>query len=115
MHLSPENRSEKVNACAARLKTNLELLGATAVEDKLREGVPRTGARLSAALLPAALLLRWRGSNRVVLATAARRTRRSTSGELILGRDLAERHQRKHEVVELLEPLEVLQLVGLVF
>ena len=40
--VSLENRSEKVGACAARLETNLELLGATAVEDKLQEGVPET-------------------------------------------------------------------------
>ena len=37
-----DGRKEKLAACAATLEKELELLGATAIEDKLQEGVPQT-------------------------------------------------------------------------
>ena len=37
-----EDRAGKVAVCAAQIEGGLELLGATAVEDKLQEGVPET-------------------------------------------------------------------------
>lgn len=39
---SMEDRSEKLDAVAELIETDLELLGATAIEDKLQEGVPET-------------------------------------------------------------------------
>ena len=36
---SLEKRDEKIDACAEVIETELELLGATAIEDKLQEGV----------------------------------------------------------------------------
>lgn len=39
---SLDNRQEKVDAAAAKIEKNLELVGATAIEDKLQEGVPDT-------------------------------------------------------------------------
>lgn len=39
---SMENRSEKLDAVAELIEKDLELLGATAIEDKLQEGVPET-------------------------------------------------------------------------
>lgn len=37
---SLEKRDEKIDACAEVIETELELLGATAIEDKLQDGVP---------------------------------------------------------------------------
>jgi magnesium-transporting ATPase (P-type) len=37
-----DGRKQKLAACAAALEKDLELLGATAIEDKLQEGVPQT-------------------------------------------------------------------------
>jgi phospholipid-translocating ATPase len=38
---SMENREEKVNDTYEEIEKNLKLLGATAIEDKLQEGVPQ--------------------------------------------------------------------------
>lgn len=46
---SSTNRASKVAAVCEELETGLTLLGATAVEDKLQEGVPESIAALSAA------------------------------------------------------------------
>lgn len=46
---SLENREDKVNDCYEEIEKNLELIGATAIEDKLQDGVPATIANLSAA------------------------------------------------------------------
>ena len=46
---SLDNREDKVNACYEEIEKNLELIGATAIEDKLQDGVPETIANLSAA------------------------------------------------------------------
>lgn len=46
---SSTNRAAKVAAVCEELETGLTLLGATAVEDKLQEGVPEAVAALSAA------------------------------------------------------------------
>jgi phospholipid-transporting ATPase len=40
--VSLENRSEKLDQAAELIETKLNLLGATAIEDKLQEGVPET-------------------------------------------------------------------------
>ncbi|KAG5357698.1 putative phospholipid-transporting ATPase DRS2 [Yarrowia sp. C11] len=37
-----DNRAQKLDDCAEDIETNLFLLGATAIEDKLQEGVPET-------------------------------------------------------------------------
>lgn len=37
-----DNRADKLDACADEIETNLFLLGATAIEDKLQDGVPET-------------------------------------------------------------------------
>lgn len=44
-----DNREDKVNACYEEIEKNLILIGATAIEDKLQDGVPSTIANLSAA------------------------------------------------------------------
>lgn len=44
-----DNREDKVNACYEEIEKNMELIGATAIEDKLQDGVPSTIANLSAA------------------------------------------------------------------
>jgi phospholipid-translocating P-type ATPase (flippase) len=44
--LASDNREEKVDAVAAEIEVNLRLLGATAVDDKLQDGVPDTIASL---------------------------------------------------------------------
>ncbi|KAL5011267.1 hypothetical protein ScPMuIL_009818 [Solemya velum] len=44
--LSTENREQKVLEIICELESNLELLGATGIEDKLQEGVPETIANL---------------------------------------------------------------------
>lgn len=46
---SLENREEKVDACYEEIEQNLQLLGATAIEDKLQDGVPQTIANLATA------------------------------------------------------------------
>lgn len=46
---SLENRGEKLDAVAAELEVNLELVGATAIEDKLQAGVPDAIAKLAEA------------------------------------------------------------------
>ncbi len=43
---SLENRQEKIEAAGNMIESNLELLGATAIEDKLQEGVPDAVDRL---------------------------------------------------------------------
>ncbi|MCJ1402292.1 hypothetical protein MMC11_005512 [Xylographa trunciseda] len=43
---SLENRQEKIEAAATLMERNLELLGATAIEDKLQDGVPTSIERL---------------------------------------------------------------------
>lgn len=45
---SIEQREEKVDKCYELIETNLELLGATAIEDKLQDHVPQTIANLLA-------------------------------------------------------------------
>ena len=44
-----ENREEKVEEVAAKLERDLTLIGATAIEDKLQDGVPETIANLLSA------------------------------------------------------------------
>jgi phospholipid-translocating ATPase len=44
-----EHRDEKVSEMYEQIETNLTLLGATAIEDKLQDGVPQCIERLSQA------------------------------------------------------------------
>ncbi|XP_014251342.1 phospholipid-transporting ATPase ID [Cimex lectularius] len=44
-----DNRDEKLDAIYEEIENNLTLIGATAIEDKLQEGVPQTVASLSSA------------------------------------------------------------------
>jgi phospholipid-translocating ATPase len=44
-----EDREEKIEAVSEELETDLRLLGATAIEDKLQDGVPETIADLKRA------------------------------------------------------------------
>jgi P-type E1-E2 ATPase len=46
---SMENREEKVNDAYEEIEKNLKLLGATAIEDKLQDGVPECIERLARA------------------------------------------------------------------
>lgn len=46
---SLENREEKVDAVYEEIEQNLRLIGATAIEDKLQDGVPQCIANLAAA------------------------------------------------------------------
>lgn len=46
---SIKNRDDKLDAVYDEIETNLTLVGATAIEDKLQEGVPQTIANLSLA------------------------------------------------------------------
>ena len=46
---SMENREEKVDAVYEEIEQNLKLIGATAIEDKLQDGVPQCIANLAAA------------------------------------------------------------------
>jgi phospholipid-translocating ATPase len=46
---STQGRDEKLRTVYEEIESNLTLLGATAVEDKLQDGVPRTIARLASA------------------------------------------------------------------
>lgn len=46
---SIEDREEKVDRCYESIEQNLQLLGATAIEDKLQDNVPQTIANLMAA------------------------------------------------------------------
>lgn len=46
---SLENREEKVDAVYEEIEKNLFLIGATAIEDKLQDGVPHTIANLALA------------------------------------------------------------------
>ena len=39
---SLDGREDKLDACYEEIETNMTLLGATAIEDKLQDGVPRT-------------------------------------------------------------------------
>merc|ERR1712223_794614 len=47
--ISLENREEKLDAVYNQIETDLDLLGATAIEDKLQDGVPRTIGNLRSA------------------------------------------------------------------
>ena len=40
--LSIENREEQLEKCYEMIETNLKILGATGIEDKLQDGVPET-------------------------------------------------------------------------
>lgn len=44
---SLENREDKVDACYEEIEQNLILIGATAIEDKLQDGVPQAIANLA--------------------------------------------------------------------
>ncbi|XP_049826027.1 probable phospholipid-transporting ATPase IA isoform X3 [Aethina tumida] len=44
--ISLSNREEKIEEAASQIENNLKLIGATAIEDKLQEGVPETIAAL---------------------------------------------------------------------
>lgn len=44
---SMENREDKVDACYEEIEQNMFLVGATAIEDKLQDGVPQTIANLA--------------------------------------------------------------------
>ena len=52
-----QGREEAVAAQAEAIETNLTLLGATAVEDRLQEGVPQAISTLSAAGIKVPTLL----------------------------------------------------------
>lgn len=43
---SLEHRERKLHESAQRLETNMELIGATGIEDRLQDGVPQTIAQL---------------------------------------------------------------------
>lgn len=47
--LSLDNREEKLDKIYEEMEQNLSLLGATAIEDKLQDGVPQTIANLALA------------------------------------------------------------------
>lgn len=47
--VSLENRQEKLDAVYEEIEQGLTLIGATAIEDKLQDGVPETIANLAAA------------------------------------------------------------------
>ncbi|XP_053405504.1 phospholipid-transporting ATPase ID-like isoform X2 [Mercenaria mercenaria] len=47
--IAMENREEKMNECYEEIETNLMLMGATAIEDKLQDGVPDAIANLAMA------------------------------------------------------------------
>jgi len=44
-----ENREEKIEAVSGEIERDLRLLGATAIEDRLQDGVPETIADLKTA------------------------------------------------------------------
>jgi phospholipid-translocating ATPase len=44
-----EDREDKMNECYEEIETNLMLIGATAIEDKLQDGVPDAIANLAMA------------------------------------------------------------------
>lgn len=44
-----EDRDDKVSACYEEIEKNMMLIGATAIEDKLQDGVPETIANLALA------------------------------------------------------------------
>ena len=44
-----ENRDDRMNECYEEIETNLKLIGATAIEDKLQDGVPDAIANLAMA------------------------------------------------------------------
>ena len=43
---SLESREEKLDKCAEMLEKDFELIGSTAIEDKLQDGVPETIAKI---------------------------------------------------------------------
>ena len=47
--MSLENRDEKLDAIYEEIEANLQLIGATAIEDKLQDGVPDAIANLAMA------------------------------------------------------------------
>lgn len=47
--VSIENRDDKLDAVYEEIETDLELVGASAIEDKLQDGVPDTIANLALA------------------------------------------------------------------
>jgi len=47
--VSLEDREEKIAAASGEIERDLRLLGATAIEDRLQDGVPETIADLKAA------------------------------------------------------------------
>ena len=47
--ISMENRDDKLDAVYEEIETNLILLGSTAIEDKLQDGVPECIANLAVA------------------------------------------------------------------
>lgn len=44
--VSMEGRDEKLDSLYDEIETNMELIGVTAIEDKLQDGVPQTIANL---------------------------------------------------------------------
>ena len=47
--MSLENRDDKLDAIYEEIEANLQLIGATAIEDKLQDGVPDAIANLAQA------------------------------------------------------------------
>lgn len=47
--IAMENRDEKLDAVYEEIETDLMLIGASAIEDKLQDGVPETIANLAVA------------------------------------------------------------------
>ena len=57
---SLENREERVTAVSEKIELDLELLGATAVEDKLQDGVPEAiESLIQAGIKVCAVVLAW--------------------------------------------------------
>lgn len=47
--MSMENRDEKLDAIYEEIEKNMTLIGVTAIEDKLQDGVPQTISKLAMA------------------------------------------------------------------
>ncbi|KAK9820083.1 hypothetical protein WJX72_005942 [[Myrmecia] bisecta] len=107
-----EDREEKIAACAEKIERNLTLLGATAVEDRLQDGVPDAIATLSAAGMKVWVLTGDKLETAISIALSCRLFTQSMKLLMLRERDLNDGKGDAPSEILLVKTVEVRRLVA---
>merc|ERR1719225_629549 len=103
------NREELVEKAATKIETNLTLIGATAIEDKLQDQVPETIAKLLEANIHVWMLTGDKQETAINIAKSCMLHKESMQLMII---NSSSQEEAKQEIRELLRPLREEKLVG---